>query len=74
MTPAQRLLIAFLILAAGLGLVMGRHRLARRAVRLYRRLGLDIPEDKYARQFYFIGILTMVLGFFVATDLLEVLY
>ncbi len=74
MSPGLRLLLAFLILATGLGLVLGRRWLARHATRLYHRLGLEVPEDDYARQFYFIGILTMVLGFLLATGLLETLY
>ncbi len=64
-TTVISLIIAFL----GLAMIFTRVKLARRAASLYRRLGIDVPEELYAKQFVFIGVLLIIFGFLVATDL-----
>ncbi len=59
-------LAGVLFVAAGLGLIRFRRPLATRLARFYRRLGLDVPDERYALQFRFIGILAIVLGVLTA--------
>ncbi|HEC29214.1 MAG TPA: hypothetical protein ENI65_06475 [Gammaproteobacteria bacterium] len=63
--------IALLVL--GLSLIRLRLVISRHVVSWYRKIGVDIPEEKYAKQFVFIGVLLVILGFLVATGLFHFL-
>jgi hypothetical protein len=38
---------------------------------LYKRWGVDVPEDRYVKQFVFIGVVLIAVGFLVTTGLVE---
>ncbi len=59
--------IALIVL--GLILVWLRTGLSRYLAAWYRKIGIDVPEDKYTQQFVFIGIIMAVLGFLTASGL-----
>lgn len=48
-----------------------RYGISERILGFYRRLGIDIPADKYSKQFVLVGIILLILGFLVATDLID---
>ncbi len=60
-----------IIFVLGFMLVRLRHGFSRYMVTLYQKIGVDVPEDKYAKQFAFVGIITSVLGILVATGLIH---
>ena len=45
--------------------------IGQRAAILYKKIGVDVPEDLYTKQFAFIGVLLMIVGFLGATGLLS---
>lgn len=61
--------LAFIIV--GVALVVFRHQISTRAAALYEKLGISIPADRYARQFFFIGVLMMITGLLAASGLLD---
>ncbi len=65
-----RLLLGLAFLFAGLLLIRLRGRIVPWLRERYRRLGIEVPEATYARQFVFIGILMIVFGFLITLDLL----
>lgn len=54
---------------AGVLVIVFKRPLGAGATRLYRRLGIEVPEAMYIRQFVFVGVLLMVLGFLITTGL-----
>lgn len=72
MLDAQDIIgLAFII--AGVLLIQFRMVLAPRAANLYRKLGIDVPPELYAKQFTFIGVMMMLFGFLTATRLVHFL-
>ena len=63
--------IGFVLIMLGVILIMLRHGISRHMATWYRKVGIDVPEDKYARQFVFVGVMIAVLGFLVATGLIS---
>ncbi|HEC12349.1 MAG TPA: hypothetical protein ENI80_03725 [Acidiferrobacteraceae bacterium] len=61
--------ISLIVACLGLLMVLNRATLGRWASSLYRRLGVDVPNELYAKQFMFVGVLLVVLGFLLATGL-----
>jgi hypothetical protein len=61
--------IAFMVLGAFL--ISGRAAAARRMTALYKRWGVEVPEDRYVKQFVFIGVVLIAVGFLVTTGLIE---
>ena len=59
--------IALIVL--GVILIRLRTGISRYLVRWYRKIGIDVPEDKYTKQFVFIGMIMAVLGFLAASGL-----
>lgn len=59
------------IFMLGFILIQLRHGISRHMVMWYRKIGIDVPEDKYARQFAFVGIIISVLGVLIATGLIQ---
>ena len=62
-----------MFIVLGVLFVLLRHTIARSSVGLYRKIGIDVPVETYARQFLFIGVLLMVVGFLGVTGLLQFL-
>ena len=64
------------LVVAGLGgtLFLQRRPLGRWATRRWRRLGIEVPDELYAKQFGFIGILLVVLGLFTLTGWIGALF
>jgi len=60
--------LLFIIL--GVLFVKFRAPIGQKAAVLYQQLGIEIPEELYKKQFAFIGVLMMVVGFLAATGLL----
>ena len=58
-----------LFLGIGLLLVGLRRAASRKAAALYRKLVIDIAEEQYAKQFAFVGVLFIILGFIAVTDM-----
>ena len=57
--------IAFIVL--GIILIWQRRGICRYLVAWYRKIGIEVPEDKYTKQFVFIGMIIVVLGFLAAS-------
>jgi len=54
-------------------MILFKEKLGRGATRLYKRMGIEVPQQLYTRQFVFIGILFMILGFLMGTGLLDLI-
>lgn len=54
----------------GFLLIKFRSPIGQKAAVLYQKLGIEIAEEMYEKQFAFIGVLMMVVGFLGATGLL----
>lgn len=60
-----------IIFMLGFILVRLRHGISQHMATWYRKIGIDVPEDKYAKQFAFVGIIMSVLGILIATGLIQ---
>ncbi len=69
MTSLSFLGMAFMVLGAFL--ISVRAAAARKMTALYRRRGIEVPEDRYVKQFVFIGIVLIAVGFLVTTGLID---
>lgn len=58
-----------LFLGIGLLLIGLRRSAGRKAAEIYRKFGVDVAEEQYAKQFGFVGILFIILGFIAVTDM-----
>lgn len=73
MDEETRTVIAIGLLVLGLLLIGFRHRIGHVLAALYRRVGIDVPEARYMKQFLFVGLLLIILGFLTATGLIDAL-
>jgi hypothetical protein len=64
-------LIGFAFIIGGVLLIRLRMFLAPRAANLYRKLGIEVPDELYAKQFTFIGVMMMLFGFLIVTRLIH---
>ncbi|WP_455202161.1 hypothetical protein [Kaarinaea lacus] len=48
-----------------------RAPIGQKAAELYKKIGIEVPDELYTKQFMFIGILLMIVGFLGATGLLS---
>lgn len=69
MTSLSFLGMAFMVLGAFL--ISFRAFAARKMTALYKRWGVEVPEDRYLKQFVFIGIVLIIVGFLVTTGLID---
>lgn len=60
--------LLFIIL--GVVCIKFRAPIGHKAAVIYQKLGIDISEELYQKQFAFIGVLMMIVGFLGATGLL----
>jgi hypothetical protein len=73
MDDATRLWMGAGFLLAGILLIRLRTLLVPWLTGLYHKLGIDVPQEQYARQFFFIGVLMILFGILVATNLVTIL-
>ena len=66
-------LLGLVFLVVGFVFIKKKVAIAQKASVLYRKIGVDVPEDLYAKQFVFIGILLIVVGFLSATGMFDLL-
>jgi len=71
MNESNPLVIGAIAIIAGILVILFKEKLGRGATRLYKRMGIEVPQQLYAKQFGFIGILLMLLGFLIGTGLLD---
>ena len=63
--------IGLAVLVIGLLLIVLRRPIAAWAAAFYKKIGLEVSEEKYSRQFTIIGFILLILGFLVATGLIN---
>ena len=61
------------LIVVGVALIQLRRVLSQYLLRLYQKIGVEVPEEKYAQQFVFVGVIVVVLGFLMATGLIQYL-
>ena len=59
------------LIVLGLVLIGQRQRISHFIATWYGKIGIDVPRDKYARQFVYVGIIAATLGFLMATGLTQ---
>lgn len=69
MTDTSTVVIGLACVTLGVVLILAREGVGRRAAALYRKIGINVPDHQYARQFRFIGVLLIILGALVVTGL-----
>ncbi len=62
--------LGFFLLILGILLIAGQKAGAHHATRLYGRLGFEVTEEAYARQFKTVGFILVVLGAGLVLDLI----
>ncbi len=55
----------------GAFLIFFRAAAAHKMTALYKRWGVEVPRDRYVKQFVFIGVVLIAVGFLVTTGLIE---
>jgi hypothetical protein len=65
----SNLTVGVALMLAGTLLVLVRSAAGRKAAALYRKLRIEVPEELYAKQFAFVGILMIIFGFLVSTGM-----
>lgn len=63
-------IFGLIFIIVGVALIKFRSPIGQKAATIYQKLGIDIPEPLYEKQFAFIGVLMMIVGFLGATGLL----
>ncbi|MCP3867142.1 MAG: hypothetical protein GY703_03420 [Gammaproteobacteria bacterium] len=61
------------LIAVGIALIQLRGVLSHYLLGLYQKIGVAVPEEKYAKQFVLVGVILMILGFLMATGLIQYL-
>jgi hypothetical protein len=72
MDESTRLWMGAGFLLAGTLLIRLRMLLVPWLTGLYQKLGIDVPQEQYARQFFFIGVLVILFGILIATNLITI--
>lgn len=65
--------LGLLVMSVGLIFIFFRLPLASKAVALYKKLGVDVSVELYAKQFVFIGVMMIVVSFLSITGLINFL-
>lgn len=63
--------VSLLFIILGVLLIKFKAPVGHKFAQLYKKIGIDVPEYLYEKQFVFIGVLLMVVGFLGATKLLS---
>jgi len=64
-------IVSFLFIILGVVLIKLRTPIGHKASEFYKKFGIEVPEDQYTKQFAFVGVLLMIVGFLGATGLLS---
>ena len=64
-------LVGLIFIILGVVMVKLRTPIGQKAADLYKKIGIEVPEELYIKQFAFIGVLLMIVGFLGATGLLS---
>jgi hypothetical protein len=67
------LMAGLVFLVLGFLSIKFRHGAAQKTCQWYKKIGVEIPETLYAKQFFFVGILLIIVGFLSATGTLKYL-
>jgi hypothetical protein len=73
MEKASGLIAGLLFLLIGFLSIKFREAAGKKAAFWYRKIGVDVSETLYAKQFFFIGVLFIIIGFLAAAGLLKYL-
>lgn len=73
MDDERGILVAIGLFLLGLLLVGARNAASRKVADLYRKIGIEVPVDLYAKQFLLVAVLLMILGFVTVTGLIRFL-
>lgn len=65
--------VGLIFILIGMGFIKKKTQIGRKAAVIYKKIGLDVPEDLYSMQFFFIGVLLIIVGFLAVTGLLQFL-
>lgn len=63
--------IYFTFIILGVVLIKFKTPVGTKAANIYKKIGIDVPASLYTKQFVFIGVLLMIVGFLGATGLLN---
>ncbi len=63
--------ISLIFIILGVVMIKLRAPIGQKAAELYKKIGIEVPDELYTKQFMFIGILLMIVGFLGATGLLS---
>ena len=72
MSEIERIVIGTVVMLLGVLIINFREKVAYNASRIYKRLGITVPCEAYAKQFGFIGTLMIIFGFIVSTNMLSI--
>jgi len=64
-------ILYLLFIVAGVILIKFKSPVGRKAAEMYKKIGIEVPHLLYEKQFVFIGVLFMIVGFLGATGLLN---
>ncbi len=73
MNESNPLVLSAIAIITGVLMILFKEKLGRGATHLYKRMGVEVPQQLYTKQFVFIGILFMLLGFLLGTGLLDLI-
>ncbi len=62
---------ALVLMLMGVVLIWQRRVVSHYLAVCYRKIGLDVPEERYARQFVYVGSILALLGFLMLTGLIR---
>ncbi len=62
-----------ILIVVGIALIQLRRLLSQYLLRLYQKIGIEVPKEKYAKQFVLVGVILIVLGFLMASGLIQYL-
>jgi hypothetical protein len=62
--------VSLLFIILGVVLIKLRDPIGKKASALYKKIGIEVPEEIYSKQFAFVGVMLMLIGFLGATGLL----
>ena len=73
MDELDHIIFGVLFVVTGVLLIKQKNRIGNKSAILYKKLGINVPQDLYAKQFGFIGVLLVVVGVLTGAGLLKFL-
>lgn len=65
--------VGLIFILVGMAFIKKKTQIGRKAAVVYKKFGLEVPEDLYSAQFFFIGVLLIIVGFLAVSGLLQFL-